>query len=355
MRGKFKGMEDDLEKSLLEFVYKFVQDCLAANPVIILGSGHSAAFGIPDVYQIGKHLVAEVSPLIGKEDEDTWKKFEEILKKKHLEAALHEVQLSPQVTNLLVEKTWEFVSSADKKSLYQIIKSFSKAFPLARLYDHLFRSTHQRLSLVTTNYDHIAEYAADVAGYAWTTGFGYGYIGQRCVNQPVTIYKHQTPFRMVDIWKVHGSIKWCRGKDGIVYNFPSMYTLPEGFTPAIVTPGINKYKETHEEPFRSIVTGADLALDSGKSFFCVGYGFNDDHIQPKLLEKCRRYNKNIVVLAKSLTEAAKKVLLDGGCKNFLAFEEVDGGTRMFNCEHCGGVILKNLNFWSLGDLLDRVL
>ena len=43
---------------------------------------------------------------------------------------------------------------------------------------------------------------------------------------------------------------------------------------------------------------ADLALDSGNSFFCVGYGFNDDHIQPKLLEKCRQYNKNIVVLAK---------------------------------------------------------
>jgi len=348
-------MQSDIKNPLLESACKFVQDCLAANPVIILGSGHSAAFGIPDADQLGEYLMAEVSPLIGNENGETWRKFEDVLKKKHLEAALYEVQLSSQVTSLIVLKTWEFIHSADKKSFYQIIKSFSQSFPLARLYDYLFRSTHQRLSLVTTNYDHVAEYAADVAGYAWTTGFDYGYIGQRCVNQPVTIYKHQTPFRMVDIWKVHGSIQWCRGKDGIVYNFPSINAMPEGFLPAIVTPGINKYKETHEEPFRSIVTGADLALDSGKSFFCVGYGFNDDHIQPKLLEKCRRYNKNIVVLAKNLTEAAKKVLLDGGCKNFLAFEEAAGGTRMFNCEHCNGVMLKDLNLWSLGDFLNYVL
>jgi hypothetical protein len=348
-------MKDDIEKSLLELVYKFVQDCLATNPVIILGSGHSATLGIPDVHQLGEYLLTNVTPLIGKEDENIWKKFECVLKQKHLEAALHEVQLGPQITKHLVGKTWEFIYSADKKALYRIIKSFSEVSPLVRLYDYLFRSTHQRLSLITTNYDHIAEYAADVAGYAWTTGFDYGYIGQRCVKQPVTICKYQTPFRMVDIWKVHGSIKWFRGGDGRVYNFPSMDTLPEGFMPAIVTPGINKYKETHEEPFRSIMAGADMALDTGESFFCVGYGFNDDHIQPKLLEKCRRHNKNIVILSKNLTDAAKKVLLDGGCKHFLAFEETSEGTRMFNCEHRGGVVMKDLNLWSLGTLLDRVV
>lgn len=350
-----KEEEKNIEKSLIELVYKFVQDCLAANPVIILGSGHSAIYGIPDVHQIGQHLVTSVTPLIEKEDKNAWEKFQEILKQKHLEAALQEVQISSQVTELIIQKTWELIYSADQKALYKIIKSLSGVFPLARLYDHLFRSTHPRLSLITTNYDHIAEYAADMAGYAWTTGFDYGYIGQRCVKRPVTIYKAQTPFRMVDIWKVHGSIKWYRGCDGIVYNFPSADVLPEGFTPAIVTPGINKYKETHEEPFRSIMTGADLALDSGNSFFCIGYGFNDDHIQPKLLEKCRKYNKNIVVLAKNLTDATKKVLMDGGCKHFLAFEEANGDTRMFNCEHCDGVVLKDLKLWVLGDLLDRVL
>ena len=42
---------------------------------------------------------------IKKEDEVAWNKFQEVLKQKHLEAALHEVQLSPQVTKLIIEKT----------------------------------------------------------------------------------------------------------------------------------------------------------------------------------------------------------------------------------------------------------
>jgi hypothetical protein len=339
----------------LEPVYKFVQDCLASNPVIILGSGHSAMHGIPDVAQIAIFLLEEVPKQIGKADESAWKKFEDVLKQKHLEAALQEVQLNPAILEVLVRKTWEFIYSADKKSLSRIIQLPSTGLPLSRLYDYLFRSTHQRLSLITTNYDLLAEYAADVAGHTWTTGFDYGYIGRRLASQPVTIYKNQTAFRMVDIWKVHGSVGWFRATDGIVYSLPSVDTMPAGFTPAIVTPGINKYKETHDEPFRSIMAGADVALDAGKSFFCVGYGFNDDHIQPKLLERCRRHNQSIVVLAKSLTDAAKKVLLDGGCKHFLAFEEADGGTRIFNCENREGFVAKGLQLWSLGNLLDRVL
>ena len=100
-----KDVENNTEKSLIEFVYKFVQNCLASKPVIVLGSGHSSVYGIPDVHQIGEYLVANVTSTIKKEDEVAWNKFQEVLKQKHLEAALHEVQLSPQVTKLIIEKT----------------------------------------------------------------------------------------------------------------------------------------------------------------------------------------------------------------------------------------------------------
>lgn len=348
-------METKTELELLEAVYKFVQNCLASNPVIVLGSGHSAAQGIPDVPQLGALLKDAVSKEIAKTDESAWQKFIEVLNQKHLEAALQEIQLSQGVLNILVKKTWEFISSADNKAFYHVINSMTTELPLSRLYEYLFRSTHMRSSLITTNYDHLAEYAADVAGYSWTTGFDYGYTGRRSPYQPMTVYKNRTPFRMVDIWKVHGSIGWHRAVDGIVYSFPSLSAIPEGYSPAIVTPGINKYKETHDEPFRSIMAGADLAIDSAKSFMCIGYGFNDDHIQPKLLERCRRHDQSIVVIVKKLTEAARKVLLDGGCKNFLALEEADDGTRMFNAEYRGGLVLRGKNLWSLGNLLDCVI
>ena len=32
-----KDVENNTEKSLIEFVYKFVQNCLASKPVIVLG------------------------------------------------------------------------------------------------------------------------------------------------------------------------------------------------------------------------------------------------------------------------------------------------------------------------------
>ena len=214
---------------------------------------------------------------------------------------------------------------------------------------------YQRLSVITTNYDRLAEYAADFGGHGWSTGFGQGYVGHRCAGRRLTFYKDRSPLRMVDIWKVHGSLDWFRGPDGTVVSLPAVSTPLDGFSPVIVAPGVDKYRRTHEEPFRSTIAGADAAIDAGNSFLCVGYGFNDEHIQPKLLERCRRQDKAVVVLAKQLTDAAKRVLLDGRVRHFTAFEEIPGGTRMFTPEHRDGVDLDNVILWSLAGLLDSIL
>lgn len=341
---------------MLESAYKSVQDCFASAPVIVLGSGHSCAFNIPGMPQLTDYIRSEVPKEVAPDDNQTWKTFEEKLQHLTLEAALQEVQLSQQLTNLIILKTRDCIFPADRKVLENVIKN-SEYLPLSRLYRHLFNSTHYRIQLITTNYDCLAEYAADAAGYAWATGFGYGYIGYRYSNNhSLTISKGSTAFRMVDVWKVHGSLNWYCAPDGYTYYLPSVTTPPTGHFPVIVTPGIDKYRRTHEEPFRTIITGADSAMDAGRSFLCIGYGFNDEHIQPKLLEKCRRNGKAIVVLAKELTEAAKNVLLDGHCKRFVAFEQWgSSGTRMFNPKHLAGVELPGINLWSLGGLLDSVL
>ena len=128
-----------------------------------------------------------------------------------------------------------------------------------------------------------------------------------------------------------------------------------GYSSVIVTPGIDKYRRTHEEPFRTTIAGADSAMDAGNSFLCVGYGFNDEHIQPKFLEKCQREEKLIVVLAMELTEAAKAALFGGHCRRFMAFERSGEGTRVFSPEHQDGIELPGVSLWSLGDLLKQVV
>jgi len=339
---------------ILESTYKSVQDCFALTPVIVLGSGYSCAFGIPGMTELKDYICSEVPKVVASDDKQTWKTFKEKIQHSSLEAALQEIQLSPQLTDIIIQKTWDSTFPADRKVLEHVIQNPSY-LSLSRLYRHLFNSTHQRIQLITTNYDCLAEYAADAAGCAWATGFGYGYIGNRYSNYQLTILKGSTAFRMVDIWKVHGSINWYRAPDGATYYLPSVAVTPMDYLPVIVTPGIDKYRRTHEEPFRTIIANADLAMDGGKSFLCIGYGFNDDHIQPKLLEKCKREEKTIVVLALELTEEAKKVLLNGHCKRFVAFEKSGDGTRMFTPEHHDGVKLPGINLWSLEDLLNHVL
>jgi len=50
---------------------------------------------------------------------------------------------------------------------------------------------------------------------------------------------------------------------------------------------VSKFQRTHDEPFRSAIQGADLALEHAKGYVCVGFGFRDTHIEPKLVERCR--------------------------------------------------------------------
>jgi hypothetical protein len=331
-----------------------IQKCLAALPVIVLGSGHSATFGLPGMDQLRDHLMRHVPARLLPADAATWRAFEETIKRLPLEAALHEVRLSSELMTVVIDETWKCCFPPDRKVLENVVRN-DYGMPLARLYNYLFRSTHPRLAVVTTNYDRLAEFAADSAGYGWTTGFGQGYIGHRHGGRRLTIQRDGTAMRMVDIWKVHGSLDWFAAADGTMYSLPAFSSPPAEFTPLMVVPGVDKYRRAYDEPFRSSIAGADKAIGVGNSFLCVGYGFNDEHIQPPLLERCRRQEKPLIVLTKQLTPAAKGVLLDGRFRRFAAFEETPRGTRMYSDDYLTGVDLDDVNLWSLGSFLDKVL
>ena len=66
----------------LEAMQVAVQDCLKKLPVIVLGSGASAAHGIPGMWPLGEHLAASALPVncASKEDSDGWRAFLEKVK-----------------------------------------------------------------------------------------------------------------------------------------------------------------------------------------------------------------------------------------------------------------------------------
>lgn len=344
-------MSADPKASILQLA----QECISKTPVIILGSGASAAYGIPGMPQLRSHLLGIVCPATAKaEDAVTWSEFQARLKTTDLESALDEVRLPDFLTALVVESTWDYLAPFDHSVFEQAIVDQS-LFPFTKLFLHLFNSTRTDIHIVTPNYDRVAEYAADCGKLAHYTGFHYGHIRARSVNARPRVQLGGAPARTVNIWKVHGSFDWFRDDDGVVVGLPISSARPKNVFPVIVTPGIEKYRLTHNEPFHSIKTEADKALQSADSYLCVGYGFNDAHLQTTLVERCRGKNVPLVLLTKGISEAARTFLASGKCGKYLAIEEAPSGARFYSRDFPGGEVIAGESIWQLGEFLKLVI
>jgi hypothetical protein len=123
-----------------------------------------------------------------------------------------------------------------------------------------------------------------------------------------------------------------------------------------VTPGTQKYQKTHLEPFRSIINSADRALNEAGSYLCIGYGFNDEHIQPKLIAKCLRQNAPITIITYALSDSAKKLILDGKAHNYLAIErgETDDKSIVYSSLDKNPLNVEK-NIWSLEGYLSLIM
>lgn len=340
-----------MPKTPVEAAIEEGQRCLKASPVIVLGSGTSIPFGLPSMGRLADHLKGSLQDAaLSGSDKGLWSQFIEELATKDLESALQAIKLSEKLSDHVVEQTWNLISTADAH-VFEAVLGDANHLPLTRLYRHLFNSTNRTISVVTTNYDRLAEYAADRAGNCHYTGFSYGYLRQRQSGSRLSFRQDNQQARTVDIWKVHGCLDWFIDQDGQVIALTSARSIPTGCRPAIVTPGIEKYERTHLEPFRSIIAGADGALARANAYLCIGFGFNDTHIQPKLLERWKQGDAFLVVLVKSLSETAKKMLEGANGQRFLALEEADNGTRMWSHHYPAGVVLDGVHLWRLPDFL----
>jgi hypothetical protein len=229
------------------------------------------------------------------------------------------------------------------------------------LFRHLFGSTNREIHVVTTNYDRLAEYAANQAGFGFTNGFADGFIGTRAGDRSSRVCRYEcqrsSRNRVVHVWKVHGSVDWFSKSDDTVYCCPMAPDSLGAFDPVIVTPGTKKYEKTHCEPFRTVIGEADKALSNAAAFLCVGYGFNDAHIHPKLTERILNHNKPVIVLARTLTDAARKTIARLGDRQHLAIEQgaSKATSRVFSCVSRNGEDVSVAKLWDLGVFLDTFI
>lgn len=330
---------------------KQAQDYYGKAPVIILGSGASAAHGISGMWTLAKHLVAhtDISDLSDVEI-TAWGEFCQTLEDGFdLERALHQVALSDELTSRIISSTWMLINSEDNEVFKNSLQN-SAMFPLSRLLEHMFKTSLKIINIITTNYDRLAEYACDQARFHHYTGFTHGFFRQ--LAKPTEI---MSP-RRVNVWKVHGSLDWFQSPLEDTVALSNIQGVPENFEPQIVTPGTQKYQKTHLEPFRSIINNADAAINEAGSYLCIGYGFNDEHIQPKLMAKCQRQSTPITIITYELSESAKRLIVGGKVHNYLAIERgaTDDQSIIYSSQHDSPLTVEK-NIWSLEGYLSLIM
>lgn len=336
--------------SAYEDLARCAQHFLSERPVLVLGTGVTIPHGLPSMPELADLLLAAI-----KGNPPGWEEFSVCLDTtKDLEQALHEVALPNETVEILVAATWVIISSKDTEFYEQLLKG-PVAFPLAELFKYLLRTADSRIRVVTTNYDRLAEYAGNYVGAYVSTGVTAGWL-QRFVPASVNAERPPAPGYegQVSVLKVHGSLDWFRDATDDIVGVPLARAIPPNTQPLVVTPGVTKYRAVHKDPFRTVMTAADAVLRGASCYVCVGYGFNDEHVQPILVNRVMKSDIPLVLVTKQLTEPTRKAFLRNPPKKFIFLEEADGGTTVYNPEHPGGVRLEGVSVWRLDNFMRMI-
>lgn len=294
-----------------------LQEYLENRPLIVLGSGASMPYELPSMSGLAEEI-RKSDIVISDPNYDA---FCTAVENSGLEGAIDIVKLLPETLKEIRNVVWKTVN--EKDLLYFNQHPIDPPKALVELIKKVLAPTPNKATIVTTNYDRLAEYAVDGVEATTVTGFEGSLIKKlELPLAPLKTKRIRARERVVDIWKVHGSLDWFIASDGNFVAFPLTRTIPHDFQPLIVPPGKDKYSSTHEEPYRTIIAEADKAFIQAGAYLCVGYGFNDEHIQPKLLAQIST-GKPIVILAKAITPACKKHIVDAGISKYLIFEYLD--------------------------------
>ena len=152
------------------------QKFLGNQPVVVLGTGATIPLGLPSMPQLADELTSSIPP-----EQPGWDEFTQSLESSgDLEQALSNSDLPEETVDIIVTKTWELVSAKDLECYSRIQNG--GVFDLADLFRYLLRIANPHLRVITTNYDRVAEYAANIVSAHVTTGMTTGW-HQRFVSR----------------------------------------------------------------------------------------------------------------------------------------------------------------------------
>jgi SIR2-like domain len=300
-----------------------LQQHISDGLVTIVGSGLSAACGMPTMGQLGQYLLDNMPASINTAHRAEWELAATQLKSgKDLETVLRTVDEGSPLLEPIIDLTSALMRNREKSVLAKILSEQQK-IAFERLLPHITFS-NARTVVITPNYERLLEFAIERAGLGLDTGFTGQYFGvfnpkqskdSLKVPKLVSRQRENVQFQYrthIVIAKPHGSLDWYL-IDGSPVRCAAELPLPS----SIITPGRSKYRKGYESPFDHHRSIANDAIDQAARFLIVGYGFNDDQLETHLRARLRS-GVPTVVLAMELTANARKVAQEN--KNLTAIE-----------------------------------
>lgn len=285
------------QEEILENIFKIVQTFLKNPPLIVWGSGATIPFGLPSMRNLNEELKEKIDD------------FDKTNNNLEIELGKEKYQdKMPQIKKII----WEKVNQADISVLKKIISNNTSNFNGIKLLIEKFIETHPKVvNIVTTNYDRVLEHIMSYHNLPFTDGF----------NGKVLSIFDETKFKdkeIVNLIKVHGSLNWFDVNSEIRF-LPSISTDE---TPKIIAPGKNKFKEAYNSPYRELIQKADNLIKVASSFLVIGFGFNDEHLTPKIKAKINK-GAPIVLITRKVSENSFTEL--ERAEKYILFEEAKSG------------------------------
>ena len=278
-------------------IFKIVQVFLKNPPLVVWGSGATISFGLPSMWKLNEKLKTTITDF----DTDNDNLEIELGKEKYQKQM-------PEIKKVI----WNEVDKADRVVLDKITVNDTSAFNGIKLLIEKFIEAHpQVLNIVTTNYDRVLEYTMSYHDISYTDGFN----GKVLSSFSENLFGAKN---IVNLIKVHGSLNWFN-VDGDIRYVNSCF---ENHEPQIIAPGKNKYQEAYNSPYRELIQRADNAIKEASSFLVIGFGFNDEHLTPKIRSQIKK-GIPIVVITKKITSSTLEELK--GAEKYILFEEKSDG------------------------------
>lgn len=322
-------------------IFKFIQKAVSDPPLILVGSGGSAPYGLPSMKDLGDHLIRSLDSEYS--GNYYWDKFVENLKNgQDLETALSKLSLDDSIIEDIRKETWKLISEKDL-ALFKSVFLANKVLVIGSLIKKFYQPHPKCVNVITTNYDRVIEYACDSVKLPICTGFSGLYLKDYCDEFPNK--------DVVNIIKVHGSLDMFRDTHGASLNIPLMNELPSGVVPEIITPGLSKFQAVLKGNPRDLLSVSDRMIKKANSFLCIGYGFNDEQIQEKIITKIRQ-NTPIVVITMQLTDSAAH-LITNNAKSFVTIQKGDEPNTTEFCINNKTTVLDGC-FWSIDGFMEII-